>query len=102
MCFSIFKSLATLIVVEGLWFNSGGWQVKGYGDGDCYELIETVVGSSIVPWQPVVEYDLTEESSEAGKPIVERLPASAAHAGPLSVFPELYTLYLVNDLNRCE
>ena len=55
-----------------------------------------------MPWQPVVEYDLTEESSEAGKPIVERLPASAAHAGPLSVFPELYTLYLVNDLNRCE
>ena len=55
-----------------------------------------------MPWHPVVEYDLTEESSEAGKPIVERLPASAAHAGPLTVFPELYTLYLVNDLNRYE
>lgn len=55
-----------------------------------------------MPWHPVVEYDLTEDSSEAGKPVVERLPASAAHAGLLTVFPELYTLYLVNDLNKYE
>lgn len=55
-----------------------------------------------MPWHPVVEYDVTEESSEAGKPIVERLPASTAHAGRLTVFSELYTLYLVDDLNRYE
>lgn len=55
-----------------------------------------------MPWHPVVEYDITEESFEAGKPIVERLPASSAHTGPLTVFPEMYTLYLVNSLNKYE
>lgn len=56
-------------------------QVKGIGAGDCYELIDTVVGSSILPWPPVIEYTSTENFNEAFKPALERLPASAAHGG---------------------
>jgi hypothetical protein len=57
------------------------FQVKGIGGGECYELIDTVVGSSILPWRPIIEYTSTENLNEAFRPALERLPASAAHEG---------------------
>lgn len=54
--------------------------MKGLGGGDCYELIDTVVGSSILPLRPVIEYSSTENFNEAFK-LVDRLPASAHHGG---------------------
>ena len=56
-------------------------QVKAIGDGDCYELIDTVMGSSILPWRPAIEYTSTENFNEAFRPALERLPASATHGG---------------------
>lgn len=59
-------------------------QVKGIGDGDCYELVDTVVGSSILPWRPFIESTFSENTNEAVKPVVERLPPSSPHGGTLS------------------
>jgi hypothetical protein len=65
-------------------------QVNGIRDGDCYELVDTVVGSSILPWRPVIESTFTENSNEAVNLVVERLPGSFPHGGyylfPLSFF----------------
>lgn len=56
-------------------------QVNGIGDGDCYELIDTVMGSVILPWRPVIEHTSAENFNEAFKPVLERLPPSAVHGG---------------------
>lgn len=71
-----------------------GMLVKGLGGGDCYELIDTVVGSSILPLRPVIEYSSTENFNEAFK-LVDRLPASAHHGGIPGGQLEIYREHLI-------
>lgn len=61
-------------------------QVKGFGNGDCYELVDTVVGSAILPWRPVMESTFAKNSNEAVEPGVERLPGSSPHGGDSLLF----------------
>ncbi|KAG0570157.1 hypothetical protein KC19_6G142700 [Ceratodon purpureus] len=72
-----------------------GMLVKGIGDGDCYELVDTVVGSSILPWRPFIEYTFSEDSNEAVKPVVERLPPSFPHGGVAGGQLEIYREHLI-------